>query len=360
MSEAHRKLIVTGGAGFIGSAYIRKVCATTDWQIVNLDKLTYAASPEALRGLESTGRYRLVREDICNREAVHRLLEQERPDAIVHFAAESHVDRSIDAPAIFVETNVVGTLSLLQAAASFYEASDAALKARFRFHHISTDEVFGSLGKEGAFHEDSPYRPNSPYSASKAASDHLVHAWNHTYGLPTVLSNCSNNYGPYQFPEKLIPLMIIRALSGQSLPVYGDGSNVRDWLHVDDHVEALVAVLSQGRVGESYNIGGNAEATNLDLVKALCSILDRLVPASAPYESHITFVADRPGHDLRYAMDATKIGRELGWRARETLNSGLLKTVEWYLANRDWWQGILDRKYKAERLGLRSDARKRS
>jgi dTDP-glucose 4,6-dehydratase len=351
---------VTGGAGFIGSAYIRNICANKDWHVVNLDKLTYAASPQALEGLEKSGRYRLVQEDICNREAVRRLLQAEQPDAIVHFAAESHVDRSIDSPAVFVETNVLGTMVLLQSAMEYYERADAALKSRFRFHHISTDEVFGSLGPSGAFHEDSHYRPNSPYSASKAASDHLVRAWHHTYGLPTVLSNCSNNYGPYQFPEKLIPLMIIRALSGQSLPVYGDGSNVRDWLHVEDHVEALLAVLERGRVGESYNIGGNAEATNLDLVKTLCRILDSLAPGAEPYERRISFVADRPGHDRRYAMDASKIGRELGWRPRETLGSGLRKTVEWYLAHRGWWQAILDRKYQVERLGLRSAERQRS
>jgi dTDP-glucose 4,6-dehydratase len=349
-----RKLIVTGGAGFIGSAYIRKVCSATDWQVVNVDKLTYAASPEALDGLEASGRYRLARQDICNGRAFRELLEAERPDAIVHFAAESHVDRSIDAPADFVATNVVGTMTILQCAAEYYERSSADLKSRFRFHHISTDEVFGSLGKAGAFNEDSNYRPNSPYSASKAAADHLVRAWKHTYGLPVIVSNCSNNYGPYQFPEKLIPLMIIRAVSGQSLPVYGDGSNVRDWLHVDDHVEALLALLARGRIGESYNIGGDAESTNIALVKALCGILDRLAPDSLPYESRITFVTDRPGHDLRYAMDTTKIRREIGWQPRETLSSGIAKTVEWYLANRDWWQAIIKRKYKAERLGLKS------
>jgi dTDP-glucose 4,6-dehydratase len=349
-----RKVVVTGGAGFIGSAYIRKVCSDMDWHVINLDKLTYSASPEALNGLERTGRYRLVREDVCNREAVLRLLEAEQPDAIVHFAAETHVDRSIDSPAVFVETNVVGTLTLLQCATEFYRRSDAATKSRFRFHHISTDEVFGSLGKTGAFHEGSSYQPNSPYSASKAAADHLVRAWNHTYGLPTLVSNCSNNYGPYQFPEKLIPLMIIRALSGQTLPVYGEGSNVRDWLYVDDHVEGLLAVLTSDRVGESYNIGGNAEATNLDLVKILCGILDHQMPAPSPYESRIAFVTDRPGHDFRYAIDASKIRRELGWRPRETLVSGLQKTVTWYLENRGWWQAILEKKYNVERLGLQS------
>lgn len=359
-SPAHRKVIVTGGAGFIGSAYIRKVCADTDWHVLNVDKLTYAASPEAVAGLEGTGRYRLVKQDICDGRAFRELLQAERPDSIVHFAAESHVDRSIDSPNAFMKTNILGTLALLQCAREYFEQSDAALKSRFRFHHISTDEVFGSLGADGAFREDSNYRPNSPYSASKAASDHLVRAWHHTYGLPIVLSNCSNNYGPYQFPEKLIPLMIIRAISRQSLPVYGNGSNVRDWLHVDDHVTALLAVLERGRPGESYNIGGNAEATNLDLVKTLCGILDRLVPAPTPYESRIEFVTDRPGHDLRYAIDAAKIRRELGWQPRESLNSGLLKTVEWYLVNRHWWQGILDRKYKTKRLGLKSTNRKRA
>jgi dTDP-glucose 4,6-dehydratase len=360
MAIERRKLIVTGGAGFIGSAYIRKVCSETKWHIVNVDKLTYAASIEALSGLEDTGRYRLARLDICNGRAFRELLEGERPDAIIHFAAESHVDRSIDAPAAFVSTNVVGTLALLQGAREYYERADTDLKSRFRFHHISTDEVFGSLGETGAFTEDSNYRPSSPYSASKAAADHLVRAWSHTYGLPVLVSNCSNNYGPYQFPEKLIPLMIVRAVSGQTLPIYGDGSNVRDWLYVDDHVEALLAILERGRIGESYNIGGNAESSNTALVKMLCRILDRLAPASEPYENRITFVADRPGHDLRYAMDTTKIRREIGWRARETLSSGLSKTAEWYLANRDWWQPILRRKYKAERLGMKSVSREQS
>jgi dTDP-glucose 4,6-dehydratase len=349
-----RKLVVTGGSGFIGSAYIRKIYSVTDWQIINLDKLTYAASPQALNSLEGTHRYQLVHEDICNRSAVLRLLESEQPDAIVHFAAESHVDRSIDAPEAFVQTNVVGTMALLQSATEFYNNADAALKSRFRFHHISTDEVFGSLERTGTFHEASPYRPNSPYSASKAASDHLVRAWHHTYGLPTIVSNCSNNYGPYQFPEKLIPLMIIRALSGQSLPIYGDGSNVRDWVHVEDHVDGLLAVLMHGQVGESYNIGGNAEVTNLDLVKALCRILDELSPGSYAYESQITFVFDRPGHDFRYAMDTGKIHRELGWQPQLSLATGLRRTAAWYLENRNWWQSILERKYRTERLGLRA------
>lgn len=348
------KLIVTGGAGFIGSAYIRRVIEATDWQVVNLDKLTYAASLEALASVESSNRYRHVKLDICDGPAVNALLQAERPDAIVHFAAETHVDRSIDGPAAFIQTNVVGTFTLLEAAARLHQSLDAAAQARFRFHHVSTDEVFGSLGEAGAFSETSPYQPNSPYSASKAAADHLARAWHHTYGLPVVVSNCSNNYGPYQFPEKLIPLMIARALAGQSLPVYGDGGNVRDWLYVDDHVEGLIAVLRKGRVGESYNIGGGAELKNIDLVKTLCAILDRLLPDSnhRPHEKLVAFVPDRPGHDRRYAIDPAKAAAELGWRPAETAASGLEKTVRWYLANRSWWQNVLDRNYDTGRLGL--------
>ena len=348
------KVIVTGGAGFIGSAYIRRVIDATDWQVINLDKLTYAASLEALASVASSNRYRHVKLDICDGPAVNALLQAERPDAIVHFAAETHVDRSIDGPAAFIQTNVVGTFTLLEAAARMHQSLDAAAQARFRFHHVSTDEVFGSLGEAGAFSETSPYQPNSPYSASKAAADHLARAWHHTYGLPVVVSNCSNNYGPYQFPEKLIPLMIARALAGQALPVYGDGGNVRDWLYVDDHVEGLIAVLRKGRVGESYNIGGGAELKNIDLVKTLCAILDRLLPDSTyrPHEKLISFVPDRPGHDRRYAIDPAKAVAELGWRPAETMATGLEKTVRWYLANRSWWKGILDRTYDTGRLGL--------
>jgi dTDP-glucose 4,6-dehydratase len=349
-----QRLIVTGGAGFIGSAYIRKVMAETDWHVVNLDKLTYAANPHALAAFTSSDRYRHVKIDICDGPAVNELIRKERPDAIVHFAAETHVDRSIDGPAAFIQTNVVGTFTLLEAAARFCDGLGADERDRFRFHHISTDEVFGSLGETGAFSETSAYQPNSPYSASKAGSDHLVRAWHHTFGLPIVTSNSSNNYGPYQFPEKLIPLMIVRALAGQPLPVYGDGGNVRDWLYVEDHADALLAVLERGRVGEAYNIGGNAEMRNIDLVRLLCGILDRHAPDSphAPHERLIAFVPDRPGHDRRYAIDCRKITEELGWRPRHSIADGLEKTVRWYLENRAWWQGIVAQKYATQRLGL--------
>jgi len=352
--NAPRHIIVTGGAGFIGSAYIRKVIASTDWRVTNLDKLTYAASPDALAAVASSNRYRLAQLDICDGPAIDALLQAERPDAIVHFAAETHVDRSIDGPAAFMQTNVMGTFALLEATARYSDALGAEARTRFRFHHISTDEVFGSLGETGAFTEESGYKPNSPYSASKAAADHLVRAWHHTFGLPVLTSNCSNNYGPYQFPEKLIPLTIARAVSGQSLPVYGDGGNVRDWLHVEDHVDGLLAVLERGKVGETYNIGGNAEVRNIDLVKMLCGTLDRLVPGShhCPHEGLIAFVPDRPGHDRRYAIDASKVNRELDWRPKHSLATGLESTVAWYLQNRAWWQAILDRSYDTKRLGL--------
>jgi dTDP-glucose 4,6-dehydratase len=348
-----RKLIVTGGAGFIGSAYIRKVVAETDWQVINLDKLTYAANLQSLEGA-AAGRYRLAKLDVCDRPGVEALISNEQPDAIVHLAAETHVDRSIDGPAAFIQTNMVGTFTLLEAAARYHDRLQSEQRAQFRFHHVSTDEVFGSLGPTGAFNEESAYRPNSPYSASKAGADHLVRAWHHTFGLPVVTSNCSNNYGPFQFPEKLIPLMITRALAGQALPVYGDGGNVRDWLYVEDHVDGLLAVLDRGRVGETYNIGGNAEVRNIDLVKTLCAILDRLLPDSPhrPHERLIAFVADRPGHDRRYAIDTGKVAAELGWRPKHTLADGLERTVRWYLEHRAWWQAILDRRYDTGRLGL--------
>jgi dTDP-glucose 4,6-dehydratase len=353
-SSSSRKIIVTGGAGFIGSAYIRRVIADTDWQVVNLDKLTYAANPEALATVEGNRRYRLAKLDICDGPGVSALLRQERPDAIVHFAAETHVDRSIDAPSAFIQTNMVGTFTLLEAALRHFNSLDAAERAGFRFHHVSTDEVFGSLDAAGSFNEESPYRPNSPYSASKAAADHLVRAWHSTFGLPIVVSNCSNNYGPFQFPEKLIPLMIIRALSGQPLPVYGDGENVRDWLYVEDHVEGLLAVLRLGRPGQSYNIGGGAERRNIDLVRMLCGILDRLVPEARhrPHEKLIAFVPDRPGHDRRYAIDTGKIAAELAWQPGETLETGLEKTVRWYLANAPWWKTVMSGNYDTRRLGL--------
>ena len=345
-------LLVTGGAGFIGSALIRFLIRETDARVVNLDKLTYAANREALAAVEGDPRYRLERADICDAAAVRRIFAEQAPDAVVHLAAESHVDRAIDAPADFIQTNVVGTYVLLEAALAHWRGLDAARAARFRFHHVSTDEVFGSLGETGLFTEATAYAPNSPYSASKAGSDHLVRAWHHTYGLPVVTSNCSNNYGPHQFPEKLIPLMIVNALLGEKLPVYGAGNQVRDWLYVEDHARALHCVLTRGRIGESYNIGGHNEHRNLAVVQAICDLVDELAPEAAGSRRRlITFVDDRPGHDLRYAIDASKIRRELGWEPRETFATGLRKTVEWYLANRDWWMRVRQERYDGRRLG---------
>ncbi|MGE0724187.1 MAG: dTDP-glucose 4,6-dehydratase [Alphaproteobacteria bacterium] len=352
------RLLVTGGAGFIGSAVIRLVEAETDWQIVNVDKLTYAANPASLGKAAASPRYRFEKVDIGDRAEMRRVLAQHRPDAIMHLAAESHVDRSIDGPAAFIETNIVGTYALLEEALAYWRGLDAGARERFRFHHVSTDEVFGSLGPTGLFSETTAYQPNSPYSASKAASDHLVRAWHHTYGLPVVMSNCSNNYGPYQFPEKLIPLMVIKALSGERLPVYGKGENVRDWLYVEDHARALMLVLQRGAVGESYNIGGENEQTNIAVVRTICAILDELLP-DAPHRPHanlIGFVTDRPGHDLRYAIDASRIRAELGWRPRETFETGLRRTVRWYLERRDWWEAIRSGQYRGERLGLGGDS----
>jgi dTDP-glucose 4,6-dehydratase len=328
-------IFVTGGAGFIGSNFVLSTLAGTDEPIVNLDKLTYAGNPRNLESLRADSRHVFVRGDICDRELVRGLLGQHRPRAIVHFAAESHVDRSILGPAQFVQTNVVGTMSLLEEARSYYASLDAAQQARFRFLHISTDEVYGTLGPaDPPFTETSPFAPNSPYAASKAAADHLVRAYRHTYGLPTLITNCSNNYGPHQFPEKLIPLMIRSALAGEQLPVYGDGRNVRDWLYVDDHCDAIRIVLEKGRVGETYNIGGESERANIDLVRTLCALLDQARPReSGSYEELIAFVQDRPGHDRRYAIDIAKIRRELGWRPKQRFESGLEKTVRWYLAN---------------------------
>ncbi|MCB2187242.1 MAG: dTDP-glucose 4,6-dehydratase [Deltaproteobacteria bacterium] len=348
------RILVTGGAGFIGSAVIRLLLAEGRHQVVNLDKLTYAANLDSLPGAEGNPSYQFERVDICDRAAVARVFAEHRPDAVMHLAAESHVDRSIDSPAAFIETNINGTYNLLEAALAHWHGLDPAAKEAFRFHHISTDEVFGSLGATGRFTEEHPYRPNSPYSASKAASDMLVRAWHKTYGLPTVISNCSNNYGPYQFPEKLIPLMILKCLAGEKLPVYGRGENVRDWLYVEDHARALITVCTQGQPGQTYNVGGDAEMTNLELVTTLCRIMDEERPDSPhrPHEGLISFVADRPGHDLRYAIDAAKISRELGWRPQEDLTSGLAKTVRWYLANQPWWQKILDGNYQGQRLGL--------
>lgn len=348
------KVLITGGAGFIGSALIRLLIRETAVEVVNLDKLTYAAPPGALDAVADNPRYRFERADICDADAVRRIFDAHQPDLVMHLAAESHVDRSIDAPADFIQTNLVGTFVLLNAALAYWRGLAGDKRAGFRFHHISTDEVFGSLGPTGLFREDTPYQPNSPYSASKAGSDHLVRAWGHTYGLPTVASNCSNNYGPFQFPEKLIPLIIINALQRKPLPVYGKGDNVRDWLFVDDHARALWLAATQGRLGESYNVGGSGERRNLEVVETLCDLLDEMVPApgEAPRRSLITFVADRPGHDQRYAIDAGKIGRELGWKPQESFDSGMRRTVAWYLDNQDWWRRIQAERYAGSRLGL--------
>ncbi len=347
------KVLVTGGAGFIGSAVCRLFVGEFAAGVVNLDKLTYAANLTSLRGIENDPRYAFHQGDICDRPAVAALLRSFRPDAIIHLAAESHVDRSIDGPGEFIKTNIEGTYLLLEAALDYWRTLPLGDRARFRFHHVSTDEVFGSLGADGRFDEQSRYQPNSPYAASKAAADHLVRAWHETFGLPCVMSNCSNNYGPYHFPEKLIPLAILKALHGEEVPVYGAGDNVRDWLYVEDHARALYAVLTGGRPGESYNIGGDGERTNLQVVTAICRLLDELVPGSPyrPHERLITFVQDRPGHDRRYAMDASKLKSELGWQPRESFESGLRRTVLWYLENRWWWEPIWAERYRGARLG---------
>lgn len=348
------KILVTGGAGFIGSALIRHLLVETKHAVVNLDKLTYAASLESLRGVEGDPRYVLEHADVADAGAVSRICREHQPDAVMHLAAESHVDRSIEGPAEFIQTNIVGTYRLLDVVLEYWRGCSSERKARFRFHHVSTDEVYGTLGPTGYFTETTPYAPNSPYSASKAASDHLVRAWHHTYGLPMVVTNCSNNYGPYQFPEKLIPLMILNALEGKPLPVYGKGDNVRDWLYVEDHVRALTLVLERGRLGAEYNIGGNSEKQNIEVVRTISALLDELLPDSVhrPHQRLISYVQDRPGHDLRYAMNAGKIQRELGWEPRESFETGLRKTVQWYLANRDWCELIQSRGYNRERLGL--------
>ena len=348
------KIIVTGGAGFIGSAVVRALIADSDWQVINLDKLTYAGNLDSLNSVSGNPRYSFAHLDICDAQGVKALFEAERPDAIMHLAAESHVDRSIDGPSAFVQTNVVGTFTLLQTALDYWRGLPASAQKAFRFHHVSTDEVYGSLGVEGLFRENSRYEPNSPYSASKAASDHFVRAWHHTYGLPTLATNCSNNYGPYHFPEKLIPLVIIRALRGERLPIYGTGENVRDWLHVEDHAEALTLVLRKGQPGETYNVGGDSERRNIDVVRAICRLLDEFLPQSRshPHERLIEFVTDRPGHDQRYAIDASKIRRELGWRPRHDFDEGLRATVRWYLDERGWWERVMSGAYRGERLGL--------
>jgi len=348
-----RRFLVTGGAGFIGSAVVRHLVLETPHAVCVVDKLTYAGNLDNLAPVSESPRYAFKKADICDLPAIQRIVEGFRPDIVMHLAAESHVDRSIDGPAAFIETNVTGTFVLLQCARDYWQKLDPEHRERFRFHHVSTDEVFGSLGPDGAFHEESPYRPSSPYSATKAASDHLVRAWHHTYGLPAVASNCSNNYGPYHFPEKLIPLMILNALEGKPLPVYGDGRNIRDWLFVEDHARALVRIALEGRCGESYNVGGACERTNFEVVQTICALMDELAPdpTMGSRDRLITFVADRPGHDLRYAIDAGKITRELGWRPLETFETGLRKTLRWYLDNRVWWQRIRSGIYRGERLG---------
>lgn len=386
------KLLVTGGAGFIGSAVVRHIIQNTGDSVVNVDKLTYAGNLESLAAVSDSDRYAFEQVDICDRKELDRVFAQHQPDAVMHLAAESHVDRSIDGPAAFIETNIVGTYTLLEAARNYWQPLDGARKKLFRFHHISTDEVYGDLphmeevgsgklevgsgvlgvgsgklevgsGKADSllptpyslplFTEETPYAPSSPYSASKASSDHLVRAWRRTYGLPTLVTNCSNNYGPYHFPEKLIPLMILNALEGKPLPVYGKGNQVRDWLYVDDHARALYKVVTEGKVGETYNIGGHNEKQNIEVVRTICALLDELAPSSfSPYESLITYVQDRPGHDLRYAIDASKIQRELGWKPEETFESGIRKTVEWYLENREWCRRVQDGSYRRERLGV--------
>ena len=347
-------ILVTGGAGFIGSAVVRQLLDKTDCEVVVLDKLTYAGNLDSLDDVWRNPRFHFIKADICERQAVWMAFTAYRPDIVMHLAAESHVDRSIDRPADFIETNIVGTYTLLDVALEWYRALQPAAKGRFRFHHISTDEVFGSLGENGLFHEESPYQPRSPYAASKAASDHLVRAWHETYGLPVVLSNCSNNYGPYQFPEKLIPLTILNALAGKPLPVYGTGENIRDWLYVDDHARGLIEVAMRGKIGESYNIGGLNERRNIDVVTAICRILDKIVPdpSIGDRRNLIQFVTDRPGHDQRYAIDCTKIGLELGWKPSVTFEQGLEQTILWYMGNDQWWGRIHSGTYRGERLGL--------
>ncbi len=354
MDSGQRCILVTGGAGFIGSAVVRHIIRETNDRVVNLDLLTYAGNPESLAAVDDDPRYHFEQADIRDRAALDRILAEYRPDAIMHLAAESHVDRSIDGPAEFIDTNIVGTYTLLEAARAYWNALEPAGRDAFVFHHVSTDEVYGDLADSGAmFTEDTAYAPSSPYSASKAGSDHLVRAWRRTFGLPTLITNCSNNYGPYQFPEKLIPLIMLKAIRGETLPVYGDGSQVRDWLHVEDHASALYRVIRDGEPGETYNIGGHNEKQNIEVVRTLCRLLDELHPDSpvTPHERLIEFVPDRPGHDRRYAIDAGKIERELGWVPSETFESGLRKTVQWYLDNPTWWQRVLSGDYRLQRQG---------
>ena len=350
------KVIVTGGAGFIGSAVIRQYIKDTEHEVINLDALTYAGNLESLVEVDNNPRYTFEHVNICDVKELQRVFEEHQPDAIMHLAAESHVDRSIDGPAAFIQTNIVGTYNLLDVAKKYWDGLAGEKKDRFRFHHVSTDEVYGDLEETGYFTEETSYEPSSPYSASKASSDHLVRAWFRTYGFPVVITNCSNNYGSYQFPEKLIPLVTLNALEGKPLPIYGKGDQIRDWLHVDDHARALRLVLETGKTGETYNIGGHNEKTNLEVVKSICDLLDKLVPDSPhiPHESLITYVADRPGHDLRYAIDADKIAAELGWTPEETFESGIEKTIKWYLENAEWCLHVQDGSYQRERLGTKT------
>jgi dTDP-glucose 4,6-dehydratase len=351
---ASRKILITGGAGFIGSALVRHLIANSDYDVLVVDALTYAGNMSSLSSATTSGRFWFEQTDICDTSHISRILSGFRPDVVTHLAAESHVDRSIDGPSAFIQTNLVGTFSMLDASLGYWRSLTTEAQSAFRFHHISTDEVFGALGDQGFFTEDTAYDPRSPYSASKAGSDHLVRAWHHTYGLPILITNCSNNYGPFHFPEKLIPLMIIKSLAGEQLPIYGQGSNIRDWLYVDDHVRALQAVFERGKVGESYMVGGRSERTNLAVVQQVCDILDARQPRpdGKSYRQQITYVADRPGHDFRYAVDATKLERELGWVPLETFESGIAKTVGWYLDNREWWEAIRSGTYRGDRLGL--------
>ena len=351
------KIIVTGGAGFIGSALVRHMIKSTDYEVVNLDKLTYAGNLDSLESISESSRYFFEQVDLCDRNALKAVFQKHQPVAVIHLAAESHVDRSIDDPGSFIQTNVTGTYSLLEEARAYWMSLEGEAKSAFRFQHVSTDEVYGDLeGTEDLFTEETSYSPSSPYSASKAASDHLVRAWNRTYALPVLITNCSNNYGPYHFPEKLIPHIILNAISGKPLPIYGDGCQIRDWLYVDDHARALLAVFEKGVVGETYNIGGHNEKKNIDVVKGICALLEELAPDKKQgvtrYEDLITFVTDRPGHDVRYAIDASKIEKELGWVPEETFETGLRKTVNWYLENKEWWQRVLSGDYKLNRIGV--------